>query len=657
MIRPSYILKLSHTKLRSKRGMLAASVAVASLLFSVLIATVVVFTGAEKSANDFIKKAGNDRYLVKVSPNIPHEKLGFLLIPSLQEIREIKVFEKQYYQELREKYKSLGLEYDDKSEVRALEPYAFADKNLPDEQRVRVNFSSPVIQEMSRQKIEAYTKAATNKYSDLKVIGDKYGATGYYIVDRPSLLPSIPQLRLIHDGKEDFNSYDLETGGDFTDYGYFTNAIYNGMYSFTDQKNLPRYLLTTDASDLKGIPVVVSAQEAAALFGEEVGIGKEPESASEKREWLRSVQEKLNGYVYQACYRNSVEQSMLEKIQRDYAEIKNNEGNKDYQKPSVIYDYPKEACGDIVVKEDALTAAEKQADLKAEAIQKKLGTYTAPKHSLLTFQIVGFRHAQPYLDQASSVEEYVKSLLSSQSDVSSIDIPAQMYDKLPEDLKISDIQGREDFGDVVLKTFAAEEFASRILEFSSVQDARAFLDNEACAVFDERCDKEFTARPYGSNYLILDEISKLFNKVAAIAFPAALFLAAMIIWLTVSRIMAESRKETAIYRAMGAKRRDIAGIYIVYVLRVALRIAIVSVALGVAAAFAIDYFYGSVLTDTAVAAFGIVDDASKFSLFSLASPLLIYVVGSIFAMSLIASIQPLIRNTRRSPIRDIREDG
>lgn len=114
MIRPSYALKLARTKLRSKRGVLITSIIVASLLFAALIATVIVFTGAErKNANEFIKKAGNDRYLVKTQPNIPYEKLSFLLTPSLTEIREIKAFEKQYYQELRGKYEALGLEYDE----------------------------------------------------------------------------------------------------------------------------------------------------------------------------------------------------------------------------------------------------------------------------------------------------------------------------------------------------------------------------------------------------------------------------------------------------------------------------------------------------------------------------------------------------------------
>ena len=656
MIRPTYALKLARSKLRSKRGVLITSIIVASLLFAALIAIIIVFTGAEKSASEFIKKAGNDRYLVKVSPNIPYEKVSFLVNPSLEDIRTIRAFEKRYYEELQHKYESLGLEYDEASEIPALTPSAFASETLPEEQRVTVNFSSPVIQAMNAQKAETYAETATNKLSDLKQVGSKYNATGYYLVDKPSTLPSIPGLRLIQSGKEDFGDSELKAG-DFTNYGYYTNAIYNGTYSFTDQRLLERYLLTTDTSNLKGIPVVVSAQEAVSLFGGSAGIDKEPEAIGQKRAWLKDVQMKLNGQTYQVCYRNSTEQSMLEKVQRDYAEMKNNEATEGYQKPSLIYDYPAEVCGDILVKEDTRTVAEQQADADAEDAQRKLGTYVAPTHQLLSFQIVGIKYAQPHTDYAKSADEYVKSLLTSQDDSWLLNIPIQMYESLPDELRLDDIQQQENDTTVAQQALATEEFAPRVLEFTSVEDARAFLDDETCPSSESNCDKRFLASPYGSNYLILDEIGTLFNRIAAIAFPAVLGLAAVIIWFTVSRIMAENRKEIAIYRAMGAKRRDVTGIYLVYILLVALRTVVLSVVLGVAIAFAIDYFYGKVLTDTAVTAFGIIDDAPTVSLFDLGSPLLLVVIGSIFVVSLVASIQPLIRNVRRSPIRDMRDDG
>lgn len=652
MIRPSYAVKLARTKLHSKCGMLFASTIVASLLFAALIAIIIVFTGAEKSAEMFIKKVGNDRYLVKASPNIPNKALGITNNLSLEEIRELKAFEKKYYQNLQDKYKSLGLAYDKSTEAPALLPASWMPDSLPEEQRVTVNFSSPVISDFNDQQFEKYAKTANNKLTNLKEIGSKYDAAGYYIVDKISGLPQIPALRLIQNDKEDFGNSNPKAD-DMTTYGYYTNAIYNSNYTFTDQQLLRRYMLATDESHLNGIPVVVSAQEAVSLFGKKLNLEAEPADANQKSKWLKNIQEKLNGHTYQVCYRNSAEQTLLKKIQQDYIEAKANEANKNYQKPNLIYDYPKQACGNITVKSDTRTTTEKKSDDSNEANQKKLGTYIEPKHKLLTFQIVGIKYAQPQTDYKKNASEYIKNLLASQDSSSALDIPIQLYNSLPEKLKFDDIQQQEASSTAV--RLMRDEFTPRVLEFSSVAKARAFLDNEACPELNDKCNKQFAANPYGSNYLILDEIGKLFNQIASIALPTVLGLAIIIIWFTVSRIIAENRKETAIYRAMGAKRRDIACIYIIYVLIVALRIVIASLILGIATAFAIANTYGKNLTDTAATAFGTVGSAPQFSIFSLESPIIIAVVSSIFIVSLIASIQPLLRNVRRNPVQDIRD--
>lgn len=657
MIRLSYALKLARTKLRSKRGVLITSIIVASLLFAALIAMVIVFTGAEKSATAFIKKAGNDRYLVKVSPNIPTEEISYFGMPTIEAVQIIKAYEEQYYKDLKAKYTSLGLEYDSATEIPALTPLAYASPTLPEEQRVMVNYASPVIVALNQQKFEAYTKTATNKFSDLKKIGDHYDATGYSLVDVPSKVLAIPNLRYIQDGTEDFSVSERKGGP--TPQDSYTNAVYNGTYVFNDQKLLNRYLLTTDSSQLKGVPVVISAQEAASLFGSKAGISKEPADPAEKRVWLKDIQSKLNGTVYQSCYRNSAEQTMLQKIQTDYATMKANEQDMGYVRPSLLYDYPTTACGDIVVKQDTRTALEKQLETKNDDNQKKLGTYVAPAHQLVTFQVVGIEYAQPFLDYAKNVNDYVKSLLVSQDDPTmSASIPLQMYDSLPSSLKLDVIQ-KDYQATFVQNTKLDQEFAQRVLEFKTPDSARAFLDKETCTNEQSNsgnCSKKFVGTPYKSNYLILDEIGQLFSKVATIAFPAVLGLAAIIIWFTISRIMVENRKETAVYRAMGAKRRDVTSIYVVYVLLVALQIAVVSITIGIAVAFTVDYFYGQTLTDAAVVAFGIVDDAAHFGLFSLDSPLLLVIIGSIFVISIIASIQPLIRNVTRSPIRDMRDE-
>lgn len=94
MIKISYAIKLARTKLKVKRGILITSVVVASLLFSALLVMVMIFTGAEESAREFVRQSGNNRYLVAVQPYIPPEKINVKTELSLTEIQALRSFKK-----------------------------------------------------------------------------------------------------------------------------------------------------------------------------------------------------------------------------------------------------------------------------------------------------------------------------------------------------------------------------------------------------------------------------------------------------------------------------------------------------------------------------------------------------------------------------------
>lgn len=654
MIRARYALQLAHTKFRSKKGILITSIVVASVLFAALVAAIITFSGAEKSALTYIQKSGNDRYLVKVTPYIPYEAISFGGELSLSQIDEIQTFEREYYSDLQDRYASLDIPYDESSEVSALLPAAWMSEAIPEEQRVMINRQSPVIPALEAQKYAEYTKTATNTFTDLQKIGNTYKASGYYMTDKPSQVPRLPNTRLITEGKENFGDSELKAG-DMSDVGYFTNAIHNSFYNFVDEQLLSRYLLPQNETALKGIPVVVSAQEAASLFGEQYGISNEPAEPAQKLHWLANLQEKINGHVYQACYRNSAEQSMLQKIQQDYTNTKNNEGNGQYIKPSILYEYPSTPCGDITVKEDTRSTAEKDADLAIENKQLLLGTYIKPSHQTLTFQIVGIINAQPQSAQSTGVEDYIKDLLTPPNAPTSIAIPLQMYNTLPQELQFQDFSQQEQYSSIY-STPSDTQFVPRVLEFGSVAEARNFITVETCPYTSTDCAKPFLSSPYGSNYLVFDQIGNLFSRLIGVAFPIVLALAVLIIWFTVSRIMAENRKETAVYRAMGATRLEVTGIYLTYILLITALIVAVSFVLGVTFAYVAHLLYSPHLTDVATATFGIVTSAPQFSLLGYNAPLLLVVALSIVLTGGVASVQPLIRNVLRPPIRDIRQE-
>lgn len=648
MIKISYAIKLAKTKLKVKRGILITSVIVASLLFSALLVMVMIFTGAEESAREFVRQSGNNRYLVAVQPYIPPEKINVKTELSLTEIQALRSFEKQYYEELKAKYEAVGLKYDPKLEISALEKVAYADESVPDEGRFQVNWASPVISMYQKQKKLDYVKTATNKYDDLKKLGERYRATGYYRLNQPTALPMLPGLRLIQNGKEDFSV--KKPKRELWAFGNYVKSIYNGDYSFTDEQVLSRYLLKNKIGELKGIPVLISAQEASELFGATVGLGVEPKEAGEAKKWLKEVQSKLIGQTYQVCYRNIKEQEMLQKIQRDFSDMENHKNDQNYQAPDLLYEYPTEVCGEIMVKKDTRSKAEKRQAREVEELQKKLGTYIAPQHRLLSFQIVGVRNVQPQEQQQKTIKGYVRNLLAPQDNLVNAEIPRQLYDGLPEALKFDDIINLDEEDKVL-----SDEFAMRILEFTEIEDAKGILE-ETCDFLQFDCDKDFKAVPYGSNYLLIDEIGEMFSQVARVAFPIVAVLATIMVWLTISRMMLESRKEVAVYRAMGAKRVDIAMIYLIYLLFVIFFIITLSLGFSVIVTFLINHFYGAMLTDVAVIAFSIIDEAPTINLFNLSSPLILLTIGLIIVVGLLASLQPLICNVKRNPIDDLRDE-
>lgn len=644
MIRPRYAMKLARTKLHSKRPILFASIGVSSILFAALITAIIVFTGASKSAEEFVSKANSGRYLVSVSPVVPPSVYSFGSGLSTKDVHEIEAAQTTYYNHVRDTYTSLGINYNSSGEIPALVPASYKPLSVPSELRVDVNYQSPVVKQLLTDRYNNYIATAKNTVSDLKVIAAKYRGSDLYTMGA-SGLPAIPGTRLIQNDKEDFGDTDLKAG-DNTDYGYFTNAIHNGFYTIYDQSLISRYLTTTSTTNLKGIPVIVSAQEAAMLFGSSMNIGKQPSDTTSNVSWLKSVQGKLTGTTYQVCFRNSTEQAMLTKIQADYVEEVDNSANKEYQAPHLQYAYPTNPCGNITVKQDTRTDAEIKEQNDRDRVDAKLGTYTPPQHRLLTFQIVGIINAQPYIQYDKSFNDYIKNLITVNNLTSSAIIPLQMYNSLPASMKFDDL--------VPESQKENQDYGSRIVSFPTIADAQAFMTSEACPTSNSSCTKLFTADPYGSNYLILDQIGKLFAQIASMAFPIILGLALIIIWFTISRITAENRQETAIYRAMGASRADIFAVYLTYTLLVAMRITAISLALGIAAAYAVQYIYGRHLSDVALASFGTIKGGHSFYLFDLSSPLLIIIILVILGVSVLASVPSLIANVIRPPVKDLK---
>ena len=322
----------------------------------------------------------------------------------------------------------------------------------------------------------------------------------------------------------------------------------------------------------------------------------------------------INGYTYQVCYRNGAEVSLIQEAMRQ------NQATDEVgaaQEPAITYGLPTSTCSPATIEKDNRTTPQRAADEKFEAYQKAAGLFSQPTTQLLTFQVVGIMPASSTgttnLDDFPSL---VDSLLSSQYQSGAF-IPNRLYDKLPEADQHKDIlQSSVDSFGLSSERFTAAGVAPAIVSFSSAADARSFIDTYTCPGYDsESCKKPWTSQVYGAvNYLLIDDINEKVSGIARLVLPIAIVIAVIIMSFTMARVIIDSRHETAIFRSLGAKRRDIVHIYLTYSILVTLLVAISSLVIGFTTALMMQIIYRGGIADYTKAAYGVFNEPDTFSL-------------------------------------------
>ncbi len=649
-------LTLARAKLRSKKVLLSVTVVLASLVFGIIITGMIVVTGASRSANTYLQAALGGKYLVAVNPIIPDEILGYGSMtetPSDTLKAHLTDLQKQYIAEQEKLAKQYDVAFNSESIDPILKANPFGAKDAFGNVTQVINRDAPAYQMYVLELQNEWLKTASNSFTDLKKLAGVDGATTYYQNQRSSL--GYANAMYLTNGKEDLTKIGQPLSTDYTSF------IQNSAYTFTDQSLINRYVLPENAArqaNKKAIPVVVTAQEATKLFSEQIGIPKEPSDAAGKIIWMKALQEKLNGLTYQACYRSPGEIALIQQtMQQNQTDTSMNSSLASMQS-SIMYNLPTSTCAPVTIKKDSRTTAEKQADANLEAYQKAAGTYQPQITQLLTFQIVGIMPLGSQTDgKYNDIPSLITGLLGSQYQDGAF-IPTQLYTQLSVTEQHKDIlqYSTSVRGENVQKLVDAG-ITPAIISFPSAASAKKFINTNTCLTMDESsCKKPWTSQLYGPNYLLTDDISKKVGDIAKLVLPIALIVAAIIMSFTMARVIIDSRHETAVFRALGAKRIDIMRIYLIYSVMVAVLVAIFSFLIGTGGAVTIELLYGPEITDQAKVAYGVFDSLGKFSLIGVDGMLLGIVAAAILLVGILAVLPPLIRNVRRNPIRDMRDE-
>lgn len=634
MIRFSDAVVIAFTKLRTRKVRTVVTVVTASILFGALTAAALITQGVVDSTKRFATGGLSERYISQIThfdmSNDPYRA------PESVHTRAEELYQKRIVDK-KAAAKRLGVPYDAASEPKPL----MSDPGM--NSRTLDVMNSPAALAAWRE----YLAAQPTQLDLLKKTLQSYRHTAIFTIDRATIDGAVKPLK---NGKENF----LATNDPGLNYDGTAQSVDMG-WSYIDDSIAEPFLLDDEVlraqSDQTALPVIAPY----AKVEEALGLKKLTGSASldERLERIKYIRDRAASVRFTVCYRNQASQALIDEAVRVSGEIEANKATKDYQKPSLIYGLPPaESCGPAVVTRDVRTAEEKQAASKELQFKREFGEYVDPVQQLVTFRVVGLTPNGLGTDDFSTVSTLISSLAGSSLN-GMWAVPRGMYDAMPNK---SDY---EKFLPTTLQsaTFNVHQFfqPSFLVEFAAADDARTFSEAEGCRGIDCNGSKPFITY-FGSNSLLLQDLIRDSAKALAIVLLVVMAVAGLILMGMVGRVIGDSRRETAVFRAIGAKRNDIRIIYLVYTLTLGVLVVCAALVIGVLAALWAESAWSEAATAQALLTFTGADMTQKFHLFGIWWEALAIVAGAVLLSAFTSMLLPLARNLARSPIRDMRDD-
>ena len=626
--------KLALTKLRTRKIRLTVTIIVAGLLFGVVVFGLTVLRASMASIGRFSRDTMSTRYLLAYSNHNKDQSELFYNTPQDAKDR-ILALHKQHIADKKAAAKALGVEYDEKSE---------------EEPIMKINQDDSGSLNRNSWAVKTFLRQYTNEKNPLKperidAAAKRFGSSVTYRIQNVGGRNG--SLDVMIGGREDFQRNKEAVPEQLNE---FVSAA--GYQEILDESLLNYYFLPhrTHAASNE-IPVFISYNDAAVLLGKKpLPTTAQPQQHIER---IRELRNEAGNITIQVCYRNNASSHLIQQALDQQRTAANKPKNEFDVKPSIEYALPAaDSCDGAIVKKDNRSASEKMADEKLQKFNQQFSTENiTPQQAKLTYRVVGLLPDTAYGDDLKSK---LAGALNANMPSRWI-IPKQTFEAGAAKTYLPNILTTE------RQELSGGLSDTTIYEFIDAEHARAFYHATMCNVQPKDKDlcvdgvSNFT-RPFGSNSLVIEELQQQLTPILWYSLLGVIGVAAFILMLTISRTVADSRKESAIFRALGATRLDIAQIYVMYTLLLAGLIALFAIVAGLIGAGAIDVLYSA---DFSTAAHYIImprDLNTTFQLFTF-DPLIIALAAvSIVAAALIGSILPLVRNTRRNPMKDMRDE-
>lgn len=628
---------LAFTKLRIRRVRLSVTIIISGLLFSLLVFASLTAHGLVHSLKEFMGQGLLNRYVLVVQGyNVRHE-----IDPVV--IAKVKTLEKAQIEAKKTEAKRLKLEYDP-----AAGPTAISSTNDPSGAKFEaVDVTSPL-----------YKQAlAELKLPDTFLPTLALDAAPYHIKslsrgvqqvsngsDQYSLTPIVSGAEISTNGAK---------GGDSSDVlGNFSSSLQSLEGPMLAPFTLAGASLESSAGS--PVPVLLPLEAVEKILGK-TKPGKKAKPA-EQLAYVKDIRAAATNATFQVCYRNAEAFALQQKAETQAKDRLANAKTTGWQAPALEYKPAAMPCRPVEVVRDARTADQKATDAKQLQFDQKFGAQ-APQTTAVTFKIVGILPRTFSADQSDSVLGLASSFLTSTLGYG-VYVPS-------EAVKANPVLGPL----YAANTVSANANDSYYVEFPTREGQKAFTEAHGTCnpggyepaqttdmFADCRAKHQYLTYPIGNPLATLADISDGVGRAKTIILGILATLSGLIMMGTIGKIIADSRKETSVFRAVGAKRRDIAQIYLLFSALLALGGLIVAIVLGVVAAVYVDYHSSPTLTVQALLAFNSSDLSRTFHLLAFDLKDFLELTVFVIAVGLAGALLPLISNLRRSPIKDMREE-
>lgn len=592
------------------------------LLTGVLLASSFL-QGFKTSLHDFNNQGLNGKFIVtarnvRVNPDLKNDQTVWDLAESLYD---------QHTKEHANLAAQLNLPYDPASEEKPTE-YLNGERIFKE----YTKYAGLAIDE----KMQGYHQAGL---AELLQILNNYP---YQKVYSESTIGTNGNLSILQEGHENLQDLKDPTSNSENPIFYGLHVLESAVYQY--------YLF--DSADLKleqnTIPVTMSLTTLEQYF--DYTPLSDQASSEAKLARFREIYQRSQDLTITTCYRNEASKALIFQAQQIQNEIARHANEKDYNKPSLIYNLPSEPCDPVTVAEDTRSNDEIQQAQLQIAYQTALGEYEEPVQKIVNFKVIGIIPDIRQTTHSTDILAMIQSL-------GGINLATPLISRDYYEAHLTELSQIFHPPSTTDYLGTSESF---LIEFKDANTATRFINEQSCTLkgsINNGCateDKPFYLTADNNHSLIINNIIETLTSIIMIAILMIFVLTIILMTVSIMRSISSDRKEIAIFKATGFQRTQIITIYLTYTCLITSFIILVSIILTLILGLILNPWLSSLLTTFLQASFFNLDNTIRAQLFEpqLANCLLTSL--ALLLVSLTAALLPTILKTKQSIIAGLK---